>query len=241
MSLKDTLAYTYLKNTNLTLRSIFRREKDIAPSAPFKEYPNAPRVKLEIESFPETSSLFQILAERRSKRNYRRFEISKEEISLLCFATQGVTAIAGSYLLRTAPSAGALYPIETYLAVNFSSEIAPGLYHLNIREFSLERLAEGYFGDILKEIALGQAFLSTASVVFIWSAVLRRTMSKYGERGLRYVFLDCGHICQNLLLACTALGLKACPVGAFFDEDLNDLLHLDGEEETVIYLATIGK
>ncbi len=241
MSLKETLAYTYLKNTNLTLRSIFKREKTILPTAPFKEYPNAPRVKLEIQDFPETATLFQILAERRSKRNYRRLEITKEEVALLSFATQGVTAIAGNYLLRTAPSAGALYPIETYLAINFSSEIAPGLYHLNVREFSLERLAEGYFGEILKEMALGQAFLATASVVFIWSAVLRRTMSKYGERGLRYIFLDCGHICQNLLLACTALGLKGCPVGAFFDEDLNDLLQLDGEEETVIYLATVGK
>ncbi len=241
MSLKDTLAYTYIKHTNLTLKSIFRREKDISPASPFKEYPNASRIKLVIEDFPETANFFQILAERRSKRNYRKLGLTKEEISLLCYAIQGVTAIAGSYLLRTAPSAGALYPIETYIAVNFSPNIAPGLYHLNIKEFSLEKLAEGYFGEVLKEIALGQSFLATAGVVFIWSAVLRRTLSKYGERGLRYVFLDCGHICQNLLLASTALGLKACPVGAFFDEDLNDLLHLDGEEETVIYLATVGK
>lgn len=162
-----------------------------------------------------------------------------EEISLLSFAVQGVTARVESYLLRTAPSAGALYPIETHLAINFSRDISPGIYHLDVRNFTLEKLKDGYFGKILKDLALGQDFFETASLIFIWSAILRRTIAKYGERGLRYIFMDVAHICQNLLLAATALELKACPVAAFFDEEFNEFLELDGKEETVIYLATV--
>ncbi len=82
-----------------------------------------------------------------------------------------------------------------------------------------------------------QRFMARGAVIFIWSAVMRRNMAKYGHRGSRYILLDAGHICQNLLLAAEAIGRKACPVGAFFDDELNQLLGLDDEEETVLYLA----
>jgi SagB-type dehydrogenase family enzyme len=95
-------------------------------------------------------------------------------------------------------------------------------------------------GKFLSDLALGQAFLASASIVFIWSAVLARTISKYGSRGLRYIFMDVAHICQNVLLASEALGLKACPVGAFLDEEVNKFLELE-EGESVIYMATVGK
>ena len=159
---------------------------------------------------------------------------------MFCYSVLGVTGIAGPYFLRTAPSAGALYPIETYLAVNYSSEIEAGIYHLEIKDFSLALLKSGYMGKVLSELALGQAFLASASVVFIWSAVLRRTISKYGSRGLRYIFMDAAHICQNVLLASEAIGLKACPVGAFLDKELNKFLELE-EGESVIYMAALGK
>ncbi len=240
MSLKKTKAFEFLIYTNLTSRNLGFREVSVFPAAPFKEYPKAKKVKLSINQFPSTPPFFEILNKRRSKRGYNRYSISLREVSLLCYAAQGITGVAGFYLLRTAPSAGALYPIETYVAINFSEEIPPGIYHLEIKDFSLALLKEGYMGKILAELSLGQRFLATASLVFIWSAVLRRTISKYGSRGLRYIFMDVAHICQNVLLASEALGLKACPVGAFLDEEINKFLELD-EEESVIYLATIGK
>jgi SagB-type dehydrogenase family enzyme len=240
VGLKETQAYQFLKFTNLSLKNLGVREAVVPPVSPFKEYPNAKKIKLSIDEFPPTPNFFEILSKRRSKRGYKRVPLSLKEISLLCYSAQGVTGIAGPYLLRTAPSAGALYPIETYLAVNFSSEIEPGIYHLEIRDFSLALLKKGYMGKILSELALGQAFLGGASLVFIWSAVLSRTISKYGSRGLRYIFMDVAHICQNVLLASEALGLKACPVGAFFDEELNKFLELDNGE-SVIYMATVGK
>ena len=82
--------------------------------------------------------------------------------------------------------------------------------------------------------------MAQAAVNICWSGVLRRNMAKYGHRGMRYIFMDVGHICQNLLLAAEGFGLSACPVGAYFDEEINDLFALDAEEESIIYLASLG-
>ncbi|MCS7149246.1 MAG: SagB/ThcOx family dehydrogenase [Caldimicrobium sp.] len=241
MSLERTYAFQYLKKTDLSFKTLGLREIYIEPTSPYKSYPQAERIELPLNRFPETPNFFEILRSRRSDRKYRGYPITKEEIALLCFAVQGVTAKAGPYLLRTAPSAGALYPIETYLAVNYAQDLTPGIYHFEIRSFTLEKLREGNFGKLLRDLALGQAFFESASVVFLWSAVFRRTMAKYGERGLRYIFMDVAHISQNLLLTAVALGFKACPVGAFLDEEVTEFLDLDGNEERVIYLATVGK
>ncbi|MFN4197256.1 MAG: SagB/ThcOx family dehydrogenase [Caldimicrobium sp.] len=241
MSIEKTLSYQFLRKTNLSLANLGVREIRLEPAPSFKEYPLAEKIPLKIEQFPETENLFNILTKRRSKRNYNKKPITFNELSLLCYAIQGITGRVGWYLLRTAPSAGALYPIETYIVVNTVEFLPAGLYHLEVKTFTLEKLKDGYFGKILRDLALGQTFFETASCVFIWSAFLRRTLSKYGERGLRYIFMDVAHICQNLLLAAEALKLKACPVGAFLDENFNEFLELDGKEETVIYMATIGK
>ena len=92
----------------------------------------------------------------------------------------------------------------------------------------------------MAQAALDQSFIGQAAAVFIWSAMLRRNMAKYGQRGLRYICMDAGHICQNLLLAAGALGRQSCPVAAIYDDELGDLLGLDGVEESVIYLAPVG-
>ena len=238
---KSSLGFTFLEGTKLSRRDIFRREREeIAPAPYFKEYPSATKHPLPPLRLPR-ADLFETLLRRRSRRAYRREALSLEELNLLLFASQGVTARAGRYLLRTAPSAGALYPIETYLCVNAVEGLPEGLYHLEITEWALEELSRGNYGPGLAEAALGQSMCETAPVVFIWSAIPRRTMSKYGSRSMRYIFMDVAHICQNLLLAAEALGLSACPIGAFFDEEVNELLDLDGEEETVIYLTTVGR
>jgi SagB-type dehydrogenase family enzyme len=87
---------------------------------------------------------------------------------------------------------------------------------------------------------LSQGFLGAAGVVFIWTGVLNRAMWKYRERAIRYLFLDAGHICQNLMLAATALKLGVCPVGAFFDGEVERLVQVDGVEEAALYLAAVG-
>ncbi len=236
-----SLGFKFLEGTKLSRKDLFRWEREeISSVPPFKEYPSVPRHRLPEVRFPQTT-LFEALVRRRSERIYRKEPLTLEELSLLLFAAQGVTARAGRYFLRTAPSAGALYPVETYLVVNSVTGLPSGIYHLEVRSWVLEELARGSFGSELKEAALGQQMCESAPVVFLWSAIPRRTMSKYGSRGMRYIMMDVAHICQNLLLAAEALGLGACPIGAFFDDEVDELLGLDGVDETVVYMATVGR
>ena len=206
---------------------------------PFKEYPEARRVPLAVTEPPE-GSLWRAFRERRSRRAFTDEPLTLAALSLLMFAAQGRTARAGGLVLRTAPSAGGLYPVETYVVVNRVSDVTPGLYHYNVRRSALEEVREGGYGRELAEAALGQAMCGRAAAVFVWTAVKDRCQYKYGQRGWRYIYLDAGHICQNLALAATDLGLGLCPIGAFLDDEMNALLGVDGEDETAIYLAAAG-
>ncbi len=116
-----------------------------------------------------------------------------------------------------------------------------GIYHFDVAEFALECLQEGNFNQQITAASLGQPVVRKAAVVIIWTAMMLRCMVKYRERAVRYIAMDLGHVCQNVQLAATALGLGSCPIGAFYDNELNELLGVDGEEETVIYMVTAGK
>ncbi len=239
--LKHSIAYLYFQQTKFDRKTINSLPRPaIRPAEPFKRYEKAEKVLLPRRWDGEERNFWEILQKRRSERRYKHEPVTRTDLALLLWASQGVTAQAGPYYLRTAPSAGALYPIETYLAVESVEGIESGLMHFDVRGFQLERLSDGPVAGDVATAALGQGFLRSASVVFIWSSIFRRNMAKYGHRGLRYIFLDAGHICQNLLLAAEALGLGACPVAAFYDDELNALLGLDGEEESVLYMAGVG-
>ena len=231
----------YLSSTMLRRREIrAHRRPDIAPSPSPKEYPATQAIALPRDWTLKEARLTPLLQKRRSRRTFGDEPISLSDLAYMLWATQGVTAQAGRHLLRTSPSAGALYPIETYIAVHNVEGLADGLYHFKVAEFSLELLQPGDHGEDVALACLNQQFLAGAGVVFLWTAVFRRNASKYGERGLRYVFMDAAHICQNLLLAVEATGNCGCPVAAFFDEELNSLLGVDGAEESVVYLAGVG-
>lgn len=239
--LYNSLGYKYLQQTKFDSQDIGKLSPlQIAPGLPFKEYPGQPRFALDPDFALPGKPLPEISWQRRSVRRYDHRGLALNQLSLLLWACAGVTARAGSYLLRTVPSAGALYPVETYVLVRDVQELEAGLYHLFVPEFCLEQLTTGDFSQQLAQAAMRQHFLAEAPVVFCWSAVLRRNMSKYGHRGLRYIFLDAGHVCQNLLLYAGYLGLGGCPVAAFFDAELNLLFDLDGQEESMIYCASVG-
>lgn len=207
----------------------------------FKQYPDAlKKIPLPEPSLSRSNELWEVLKKRRSVRDYSLKPISIEELVQLIWATQGITAIYGRHYLRTAPSAGALYPIETYLIVNRVVPLSPGIYHLYLPHWSLEMLEKGDYSYEISRAALGQEMAKLASVVFIWTAVVERAKWKYNQRAYRYIYLDAGHIAQNLYLAATNLGLGCCTIGAFFDDEVNQLLKVDGTEETAIYLACIG-
>jgi len=142
---------------------------------------------------------------------------------------------------RAAPSAGALYPIETYLVVNRVEELSPGIYHYNVREAKLILLKGGNFGSDVCHAGLGQEMLEEAASVFVWTAIVQRSKWKYRERAYRYIYMDVGHIGQNLYLAATGLNLGCCTVGAFFDEEVDGLIGVDGKEEVSVYLGAVGR
>ena len=241
-SYKQGIAFRYIQDTKYHRD---RPMKDDLGSIPatnhFKNYPDAARVQLPQPDLSRPADLWQCLTQRRSERNYTSDPLGLDDFVRLLWAAQGVTARAGSHLLRTAPSAGALYPFETYLYVDRVEEIPQGLYHFNVADFVLERLKEGSFNRDITAASLGQPVVRRASVVFIWTAMMLRCMVKYRDRAVRYIPMDLGHVCQNVQLAATAMGLGSCPIGALFDDDINELLGVDGEEETVLYLITVGK
>jgi SagB-type dehydrogenase family enzyme len=185
--------------------------------------------------------LWKLLSTRRSRRDYKREDaISIETLSFLLWATQGITARYGETLFRAAPSAGGLFPIETYLNVRAVEGLGQGIYHFRPHKFDLEFLRKGDFATEIAAAALGQEVVADAQATFIWSAVVARSKWKYRQRAYRYIYLDAGHIAQNLYLAGEALGLGVCAIGAFYDDQANGIIGLDGVEETVIYMATVG-
>jgi SagB-type dehydrogenase family enzyme len=207
---------------------------------PKKNYPHAEKIILPSMD-PRNGRYWQLLSERRSQRRYGQGLLTTRDLAALLWAAQGVSQRQGGLPRRAAPSAGALYPLETYVVVEKAEEIARGLYHLDVESFQLEWLSAEPHGRKIAHAALEQNFLAEAAAIIIFSAIFRRTMVKYGDRGLRYIFLDAGHAGQNVLLAAEDLGLAACPVAAFYDDEINDLLLLDGEDEAVIYMTAVGR
>ncbi len=239
---KDTLGFRYIKETFFDRHNIHVGEKpDISPCTMYKTYPDKPKAPLPRRWDGGETNIWKIIQSRRSKRQYTSQPLTRTELTLLLWAGHGITAQAGPVYLRTTPSAGAIYPIETYCVISKVLDIEKGIYHFDVKGFQLEQLLKGNYRKEVARIALDQEFCAKAPVIFIWTAVLRRGMCRYGDRAIRYMFMDAGHICQNVLLAATALGLNACPIGAFFDGEMNDLLQLDEEEETCIYMASIGR
>ncbi|KYK20402.1 hypothetical protein AYK21_06060 [Thermoplasmatales archaeon SG8-52-2] len=206
----------------------------------YKRYPESKKIKLEPPKYLMKVTLDEALKKRRSIRNFSDKPIIKQQLSFLLWASTGIQREEHGFNYRTAPSAGALYPIETYLIVNRVKEIPKGIYHYSIKDHTLEELKTGDFGIEISHAALEQDMCKYASVVIIWTAIFNRSKWKYGERAYRYIYLDAGHIAENLALASTSLGLGSCQIAALFDDEINDLLGVNGIEESVIYMSVVG-
>ncbi len=189
------------------------------------------------------TSLRDAIEGRRSLRSYSSAPISLEELSYLLWCTQGVQRVVrNSLTLRTVPSAGARHAFETLLCVNRVSGLGPGLYRFLALDHALVEEQPGAgFAAALVEACLGQEFVESSAATFIWTAEVRRMTYRYGERGSRYLYLDAGHVCQNLYLAAEAIGCGACALAAFDDDAVNRLLGLDGVARFAIYLGAVGK
>jgi SagB-type dehydrogenase family enzyme len=183
----------------------------------------APRLKGEM-------SLEETLAARRSVRQFTDEELTLEELSQLLWAAQGITVDWGG---RTAPSAGALYPLEVYVAT------ADGLYHYVPQGHKAVVESRADLRGELWRAGLSQNAIREAPAVFVITAVYARTAKKYGERAERYVKLEAGHAGQNLVLQAVALGLGGVTIGAFYDDQVQSALSLPSDHEP-LYLIPIG-
>lgn len=206
----------------------------------YKIYPDTPKLPLEpIESF-EGISLWQAIKKRKSSRNFSNKALSKTDLSRLLWAVQGITRISSGFEFRTAPSAGALYPVETYIVIHSVESIPSGVYHYSVRTHELDQIKKGDFRKEVAQSALDQDMAYTANAVFVWTAIFERSKWKYKQRAFRYVYLDAGHIAQNLALAAAALNLGSCQIAALYDDEANALLEVDGTSESVLYMSVVG-
>jgi SagB-type dehydrogenase family enzyme len=206
----------------------------------YKEYPHAEKVELPAFQPSQPMSLDKTLRQRKSIRNYQNKSISMGQLAYLLWASTGIQRIEKGYEFRTAPSAGALYPMETYVVANNVKSLEAGVYHYSIKSNQLELLQRRDFSRQIAAAALGQAMCATASAVFIWTAVFERCKWKYGQRAYRYIYLDAGHIAENLALAAVSLNLGTCEIGALYDDHVNAIIGIDGTEESTICMAAVG-
>lgn len=186
----------------------------------------------------------RIFLDRKSRRNYDKQNLNIKEISVMLFLTQ---KIKNNKQKRPVPSAGARYPIDTYIAVNRVEDIEAGVYKyspddhkLNLiykDETIMEKTAEACFSMRFKQ----QKFIEKAAVMFFWVAVPYRSEWRYDILAPKLILLEAGHICQNLYLAAEHLGVGACAVGAYDQDKVDNILKLDNKKEMVVYLATAGK
>jgi SagB-type dehydrogenase family enzyme len=196
-----------------------------------------PAVTLPAPRLVGQGSLESVLDKRRSIRDYSDAPLSLDEVSQLLWAAQGVTDPDGR---RTAPSAGALYPLEVYLVAGNVTSLDAGVYHYRPHDHTIARHSEGDMRVRLARAALRQECVRDGAAVLVFTAVYARTKGKYGERGARYVHMEAGHAAQNVCLQATALGLGAVPVGAFEDDAVRKTLKLPSAER-VLYLVPVGK
>jgi SagB-type dehydrogenase family enzyme len=206
----------------------------------YKEYPKNPKIKLPKIIDMKTQSFHQAILSRQSIRDFSQKPLSLEQLSYLIWASTGIQRKQKGFAFRTAPSAGALYPIETYIVINKVEEIPPGVYHYNISDHYLEELKKGDYRSVITEAALNQPMCYTAAAVFIWTAIFNRSKCKYGQRAYRYIYLDAGHIAQNLALSASSIHLGTCQIAALYDDQVNKIIDVDGVTESTIYLSVVG-
>ncbi|MBN2256805.1 MAG: SagB/ThcOx family dehydrogenase [Anaerolineaceae bacterium] len=188
-------------------------------------------------------TLRKAVEKRISHRDYARQSLTVEEFAYLLWMTQGVRFVKeGKLTNRNVPSAGARHALETYLAVNLVEKLEPGLYRYLALTHELVALHnEPDFSNRLKVACRNQEHILSSAVTFIWVSVLDRMSWRYSERSYRYLFLDAGHVCQNLYLAAEQIHCGVCAIAAFDDDDVNSLLGLDGQNIFATYLASLGK
>jgi len=239
----------FLKDTVRQTIDFARTDQSQGVPAPPLEKPFAPdatRIELVAGGRWQTvgsADLETAMRNRQSRRSFKRAPLTLEELSFLLWATQGIRQrLDSGTALRTVPSAGARHALETYLCVFNVAGLGAGFYrYLPLEHQLLFEFAQEQASQKLSEASLGQSFVGRSAVTFIWTAVPYRMEWRYDLAAHKVIAIDAGHVCQNLYLACEAIGAGTCAVAAYHQELMDRLLRVDGQDEFVIYLAPVGK
>lgn len=195
-------------------------------------------VQLPQPRFESTTSCEEAILKRRSVRYFKDEPLTMNEVSQLLWAAQGISNEKTNF--RTAPSAGALYPLELYIIVGDVESLKKGVYKYNPKGHHLINIQSGDKRVAICNAALGQSFIKKAAIIIVFTAVYERTTKKYGERGIRYVHIEVGHAAQNVYLQAVSLNLGTVAVGAFHDNEVRKILNLP-EEEHPLYIMPVGR
>jgi len=194
-------------------------------------------IKLPQPRYRSSISVEQALLKRRSIREYKNEPLTLAEVSQLLWAAQGITDPEG---YRTAPSAGALYPLEVYVVIGNVKGIKAGVYKYKPYEHELIKIKDGDVRDELMKAAFRQIYILKAPIDIVFAAVYERTTSKYGKRGIRYVHMEVGHAAQNVYLQAVALNLGTVVIGAFWDKEVRKVLNMPDNEHPLCIMP-VGK
>jgi SagB-type dehydrogenase family enzyme len=208
--------------------ALFRSANALALSDEWIELPE-PRLTADV-------SVEEALQSRRSIRDFRSKSLRLDEVSQLLWAAQGVTYRS----LRTAPSAGALYPLEVYVVAGRVEGLDAGVYRYDPRRHALETVTTGDLRKRLSRAAVGQEWVREGAISLVFTAQYEKTTAKYGDRGIRYVHVEAGHAMQNVYLQAESLGLGTVTVGAFSDSSVRELLQL-GHRLQPLGIMPIGR
>ena len=218
-------------------------ESQSSDASSFKVYRNSKKILLPRNLRPSEKTFEKIVAGRRSNRSFDNNPISLDAVSRLLYYGCGITGqeeTDGNVIcLRAAPSPGALFPLEIYIAANNVVGLKKRLYHYNVLEHSLELIEEGDASAVANS-TLYPRIVASASVVIIITAIFHRVTRKYRERGYRFVLQESGHVAQNICLTATSIDLGSVVLGGFLDDELNGAIGLDGVNEASLYLVPVG-
>jgi SagB-type dehydrogenase family enzyme len=208
-----------------------------------KCYPSTLRIPLPRDLPASARTFDEVVLTRRSVRTFETHPIAVTEVAkILAFSygCHGEQTESHEPRLRACPSGGALYPLEVYLAAWRVEGVEPGIYHYDVEDHALEQVRSADPGPALA-MATHIPQVAEAAAAIALAGVPLRTRMKYGERGYRFMLLEAGHACQNLLLAVAALGLAAVPIGGFIDDEVDEVLEIDGVDEVSLYLVAVGR
>jgi len=250
MDKENLQRYRYFLKDSIRKKIAFRyTDQNRGIPAPPMEKPcpdNTDRITLpgpeQWEHIP-SANLTAAIGNRKSHRVYLKQSLALEELAYLLWCTQGLRGkIIHGHAYRNVPSAGCRHALETYLAILNVDGLDPGMYrYLPLSHQLVFEFSDGLLPEKMVTASLGQAYPGKSAVTFIWTAIPYRMEWRYDLAAHKVIALDAGHVCQNLYLACEAIGAGTCAIAAYDQEEMDELLGLDGEEEFAIYITSVGK